>query len=390
MKGTFIQLAAYGVEDLHMKQDPEITFFKKVYKRHTPFAMESIEQVLIDTPSFNSMSTITIRRDGDLISSMYLYVTLPSDPNLTNSYWTNRVGFNLLQKVELYIGKRLIDRMYGLWCHIWTELTHTIDKKNILDILVGTTADNGVSNGVSVVSPLTVRIPLLFSFCRNKGLSIPLVALNEKMDITLKIYFQTKQKCLQSGYAPSGNISNVSLWVDYIFLERLENLNISQRPVDYLIEVNQHLKRNLISSGIKSIALPFTLPVKELFWVVQNKNPLGDKFTDFTYNNTSMISSVQFNFNTKKVFSSGAKPFSYFNYIIPYFYHTGYPDLGINAYPFSIYPEQLDPSGIINFSHLNTATINIETSGNGIFDIFAFSYNILRIDNGEAKLIYNY
>jgi hypothetical protein len=390
MKGTFIQLVAYGVEDLHMKQDPEITFFKKVYKRHTPFSMESIEQVLIDTPSFGNMSTITIKREGDLVSSMYLYVTLPFDQNLTDSYWTNRVGFNLLQKVELYIGKRLVDRVYGLWCHIWTELTQTIDKKNILDRLVGTTGASGTSNGISVVTEWTLVIPLMFSFCRNKGSAIPLVALNAATDITLKVFFQKKENCIQTGFAPSGNITKVSLWVDYIFLERLENLNIAQRPVEYLIEVTQHLRRNLITSGVKSIALPFTLSTKELMWVVQNKTPAGDKFTDFTYNNMSMVTSVQFNFNSKRVFSSGSKPNDYFNYIIPYFRHTGYPDFGINAYSFAIYPEQLDPSGIINFSHLNTATINIETGGNGILDIFALSYNILRIENGNATLIYNY
>ena len=108
MKGTFIQLVSYGIENLHINQDPELTFFKKVYKRHTQFSMESIEQIFINTPQFNSMNTVTIKRDGDLISNMYLQVTLPHDENLTDSYWTNHVGFNLLNKVELYIGKKLI------------------------------------------------------------------------------------------------------------------------------------------------------------------------------------------------------------------------------------------------------------------------------------------
>ena len=390
MKGTFIQLVSYGIENLHMNQDPEITFFKKVYQKHTHFSMESIEQTFIDTPQFNSMSTIMIKRDGDLISNMYLQVTLPSDENLTDSYWTNRVGFNLINKVELYIGKKLIDRLYGLWCHIWVELTHSKDKKDIISKMVGSTNNNGYSNGLNVSSSHVLTIPLLFSFCRNKGLAIPLIALQDNIDITLKIYFEKKENCIQSGKIPSGNLSQVKLWVDYIYLERQENLNFAQRPIEYLVEVNQHLERNLISSGVKSIALPFTLPCKELFWIVRNKKPQNDKFTDFCYNNVSMIKSVQFKFNSKNVFSSGARNNDYFNYIIPYQAHKSLPDTGINAYPFCIYPEQLEPSGIINFSHLTNPCINIETSGNGMLNIFAVCYNILHIEHGEAKMIYKY
>ena len=265
--------------------------------------MESIEQIFINTPQFNSMNTVTIKRDGDLISNMYLQVTLPHDENLTDSYWTNHVGFNLLNKVELYIGKKLIDRLYGLWCHIWVELTHSIDKKNLINKMIGNTSTDGITNGLSVSSPHVLTIPLLFSFCRNKSLAIPIIALQDNIDITLKIYFEKKDNCIQSGPMPSGNLSKAKLWVDYIYLERQENLNFAQRPIEYLVEVNQHLERNLISSGIKNIALPFTLPCKELLWVVRNKKPLGDKFTDFCYNNNSMIKSVQFKFNSKNVFS---------------------------------------------------------------------------------------
>ena len=390
MKGTFIQLVSYGIENLHINQDPELTFFKKVYKRHTQFSMESIEQIFINTPQFNSMNTVTIKRDGDLISNMYLQVTLPHDENLTDSYWTNHVGFNLLNKVELYIGKKLIDRLYGLWCHIWVELTHSIDKKNLINKMIGNTSTDGITNGLSVSSPHVLTIPLLFSFCRNKSLAIPIIALQDNIDITLKIYFEKKDNCIQSGPMPSGNLSKVKLWVDYIYLERQENLNFAQRPIEYLVEVNQHLERNLISSGIKNIALPFTLPCKELLWVVRNKKPLGDKFTDFCYNNNSMIKSVQFKFNSKNVFSSGARDNNYFNYIIPYQAHTSLPDKGINAYTFCIYPENLDPSGIINFSYLTNPCINIETNGNGILHIFAICYNVLHIEKGDAKMIYRY
>jgi hypothetical protein len=390
MKGTFIQLIAYGAENLPLMSDPEITFFKKVYNRHTHFSMESMQNLFDNKPLFNGISWITVGRLGDLVSSMYFQVTLPYDPMKTDSYWTNRIGFNLINRVELYIGKRLIDRLYGLWCHIWVELTHSIDKKNLINRLVGSTSNNGYTNGLDVATKHTLTIPLLFSFSRHKGLAIPLIALNENTDITMKFFFSKKQDCIQNGPLPLGDLTDCSVWIDYIFLEKLENLNIAQRPVEYLMEVTQHLQRNIITSSVRTIQLPFTLPCKELIWVVQNIKPYGDKFTDFTNNSDSTVKSVQFQFNSKNVFSSGARNYDYFNYIVPYQCHTGYPDLGINAYSFSLYPEQLDPSGIMNFSQLNNPCMNIQTTGNGNISIFSLSYNVLKIENGDGNMIYRY
>jgi hypothetical protein len=103
-----------------------------------------------------------------------------------------------------------------------------------------------------------------------------------------------------------------------------------------------------------------------------------------------MINDMQLQFNTKNVFSSGARDNNYFNYIQAYNYHKGFPDLGINCYSFAINPEQYSPSGFINFKHLSTAVMNITTKENGFIHIFAFSYNILKIKFGEISLEYNY
>lgn len=420
MKGSLIQLVSYGAENLHLMQDPEITFFKKVYKRHTSFSIESID-IQVQNPRFDSMTTVIIRKDGDLISRMYLEFTLPYDPTLTTTFWTNRVGFNILQKIELYIGTNLVDRSYGLWCHIWSELTHTIDKKHTLDILVGTKGADGVSAGISATKPWKLVVPLMFSFCRHSGCAIPVVALSEGIDISLNIYFEALENCIQTGDLPNGTMTDVKLWVDYIYLERQETLDIVQNRIEYLIEVNQHILRN--TTNIEEVIyLPFTLSVKEILWVVQSNNIRDDitrdKFTDFTAipkdittdifatmnntsneittmsNRTSAVVGVQFYFNSNPVFSSYSdiRPFDYFNYVIPYLCHTGFPDLGINAYSFALYPEQLDPSGIINFSALdnNSNSLNIITNDDGICSIFAHSYNILAIEGGEASLVYTF
>jgi hypothetical protein len=275
--------------------------------------------------------------------------------------------------------------------HIWAELTHTNDMKQLLIPMVGTTSNNGNTDGLICTTSHKLIIPLFFYFCRNPGCAIPLNAIRNNQDLTLKFFFEKKENCIQTGDIPVDDISEASIWADYVFLETEENRLYVQKPLEYLIEVNQHLERNLKTAGTKAIRLPFTLPCKELFWVVYKLDSVNDKFTNFTDdNNNSMINDMQLQFNTKNVFSSGARDNNYFNYIQAYNYHKGYPDLGINCYSFAVNPEQYSPSGFINFKHVSTAVMNITTKDNGFIHIFAFSYNILKIKFGEISLEYNY
>ena len=389
-RGGLIQLVSFGAEDLILTADPQITFFKSTYKRHVDFAIESIQCFFTDIPGFNTTSNIILRRQGDLLSKLYLEVTLPYDINLTNTYWTNRIGFNLINRVELYIGKKLIDRLYGIWMHIWIELTHKNDMKQLISKMVGTTHNDGFSDGLPVNKPHTLLIPLPFFFCRNSGLSIPLNAIRNNQDVSLKFFFEKKENCIQAGDIPLGDISNVSIWADYIFLETEDNRIYLQTPLEYLIEVVQHLERNLVSPGSKSIRLPFTLPCKELAWAVYDVNRSGDKFTDFTSGHNSMVKNVQFKLNTKNLFSSGSRDNNYFNYVQSYQHHKVYPDIGINSYSFALYPDELSPSGVLNFKYISTSVMNIETYGNGYIHIFGLCYNILKIKGGNIDLVYKY
>jgi hypothetical protein len=128
--GGLMQLVAYGAQDVYLTANPQVTFFKQLYRRHSNFAMESIEQTFNGVASFGKKVTAIIARNGDLISKTYLQATLPSvsasdlDAASVSSFsWIPYVGQYLIKSVEIEIGGQQIDKHYGDWLHIWNELT---------------------------------------------------------------------------------------------------------------------------------------------------------------------------------------------------------------------------------------------------------------------------
>jgi len=172
--GALLDLVAHGVQDIYLIGNPEMTYFKAVYKRHSNFAMESILGTLDGTPDFGQRIVCKVPRSGDLLSTVIVEVdlpqlttTTPGDDEHSIQYIPN-IGYSLIQYVELRIGGQQIDRQYGEWMYIWNELTKSDEKKRALDVMVRANPTNG---------PVTLMIPLEFWFCRNIGNSLPLVAL---------------------------------------------------------------------------------------------------------------------------------------------------------------------------------------------------------------------
>lgn len=181
--GALLDLVAHGVQDIYLIGNPEMTFFKAVYKRHSNFAMESILGTLDGTPDFGQRLVCKVPRSGDLLSTVIieadvpqLTTTTPGDDEHSIQYIPN-VGYSLIQYVELRIGGQQIDKQYGEWMYIWNELTKTDEKKRALDVMVRANPSNG---------PMTLMIPLEFWFCRNIGNSLPLVAL-QYHDVEIEI-----------------------------------------------------------------------------------------------------------------------------------------------------------------------------------------------------------
>ena len=196
-----MQLVAYGAQDVFLTGTPEITFWKVSYRRHTNFAMESIEQTFSGQADFGRRVTCTISRNGDLAYRTYLQVTLPEINQSMTSYarWLDFIGEQLVAQVEVEIGGQRIDRQYGDWMHIWNQLTMSEEQKRGYFKMIGNTtqltyitdpgfagvsgpcASTGSINQVcaprNALPETTLYIPLQFWFNRNPGLALPLIAL---------------------------------------------------------------------------------------------------------------------------------------------------------------------------------------------------------------------
>jgi len=311
-----MQLVSYGAQDIYISGNPQITFWKVLYKRHTNFAVESIEVTFNGQADFNKRVTAVINRNADLMYKTYVQVVLPQITlsttasvstfgvgNATQGFrWLNYIGHRLIKQVEIEIGGQRIDRQYGDWMQIWTQLSTEAGTVRALDSLIGNTHDlvlmkraTGIGLDATCTSSettiscvpragtpaKTLYIPLQFWFCRNPGLAIPLIAL-QYHEVRINVDFETWQNCqytetsIGAATQPAAqSLAAASLYVDYVYLDTEERRRFAQQSHEYLIEQVQYTGAESITSSSNKIQLNFNHPVKELQWVVQR-----DSFVD--------------------------------------------------------------------------------------------------------------
>jgi len=383
MGGGLMQLVAYGAQDIYLTGNPQITFFKVVYRRHTNFSMEAIEQTFNGSADFGKRVTCTVSRNGDLMHKVYLQVTVPE--LASGKSFAANLGQALIKYAEVEIGGQRIDKHYGDWMHIWNELSQEAGKKAGYGLMTG--AALGAQSAET-----DLYIPLEFWFCRNPGLALPLIAL-QYHEVKINIEFRALSEIVTSGV--SASLSAASLYVDYIYLDTDERRRFAQVSHEYLIEQVQFTGDESVSSLSNKIKLNFNHPCKELVWVVQRDDAVlvTDTFdyTDSSNNNPVLIAKLQLNGHDRFSERMGR----YFNLVQPYQHHTNVPKAGINVYSFGLKPEEHQPSGTCNMSRIDNATLQLTltsetfTDGDAKVRVYATNYNVLRIMSGMGGLAYS-
>jgi hypothetical protein len=308
MAGALMQIVAYGAQDLFLTGTPEITYWKVSYRRHTNFAMESIEQTFQGQADFGRRVSAVLSRNGDLAYRTYLQVTLPEIGQFDATCyarWLDYVGEQMISQVEVEIGGQRIDRQYGDWMHIWNQLTMSSEQQKGYWKMIGHTTQltyitdpsfadvagpcAGSAGPAQVCAPrnalpeTTLYVPLQFWFTKNPGLALPLIAL-QYHEVKINLDIRPIGECLWAvrkldAAASEGSVSMTnayqqslvaaSLYIDYIFLDTDERRKMAQNPHEYLIEQLQFTGDESVGSSSNKIKLNFNHPCKELVWVVQ-------------------------------------------------------------------------------------------------------------------------
>lgn len=408
-----------------------IRVFKVVYRRHTNFAIESIEQTFNGQADFGKKVTVTVSRNGDLITRVYLQVDLPKivavdgTPNDNTDVfcaWTKNLGHIMIKQVEVEIGGQRIDRQYGEWLTIWAELTlqpgHVVGYAE----MIGNTGD--MWTFAPELPAKQIYVPLQFWFNRNPGLALPLIALQyHEVKINLEFrplaeLLKCKTNELEDGVfvdRPTGvSMQAASLFIDYIYLDTDERRRFAQVSHEYLIEQLQFTGEETINGANNKIRLNFNHPVKELVWVARLEDAETEcQWSNFTdgvvgsaaYSGGNPMVEAKLQLNGHDRFQVRAA--RYFNLVQPYQHHTNIPATGIYVYSFALKPEEHQPSGTANFSRIDNATFQMvfnpalflgtdAVNPVQVLDgrtvkllIYAVNYNVLRIMSGMGGLAYS-
>jgi hypothetical protein len=274
---------------------------------------------------------------------------------------------------------------------IWNELTQKAEQLEGYDKMIGnTTSFVPVSPGVTVGGG-TLYIPLQFWFCRNPGLALPLIALQYhevKFNITFR---RASDLYILAGTSPvivgTPSLGNTSFYVDYVYLDTDERRQFAQVQHEYLIEQLQFTGDESFSSTAVKSKLSFNHPCKELVWVVQrDANVTAQQYFDYsTGSDAHHLVDAKLLLNGQDRFST--RQATYFGLVQPYQHHTRSPSTGIYCYSFAVNPEDHQPSGSVNMSRIDNATLQLTLVSSAAckLRVYAINYNVLRVMSGMGS-----
>jgi hypothetical protein len=411
-----LQLIARGRQDVYLTGAPQTTFFKQVYRRYTPFSIESIPIEFDGNADFGRRISCTIPRKADLLWQMFIEVELPplpqpeaGDPNL----WVNDIAHALIEDISIEIGDKEIDKHTGRWLNIWGELTTPAEKRDGYNAMIGH-VNTYPSGAPDPTQPLHLTIPLRFWFNQSIGAALPLIAL-QAHPVRLILHLRPFQELWwnQAAFCPPPvgpcptlppvSITRFQLFGDYIYLDTEERRRFASMEHEYLIEQLQINPPISVPAAAAStnIRLHFNHACKEFLWVVQQER-MEAAHEWFNYGNcsecdvpctpTDLLASAILRLDGYDRFHRrGAR---YFRLTQPYQYHTNVPDNFIYLYSFSVQPENDEqPTGSLNASKISDIQLSLafntaELTESRMVHVYARNYNVLRIVGGLGGLAF--
>ena len=393
MGGGLMQLVAYGAQDIYLTGNPQITFWKVVYRRCTNFAIESVEQTFMGNATPGSRATATISRNGDLVSNCVLEVDITTKDD-NNGVLSAGGIHNLVESVEVEIGGQKIDKHYAAWLQIWAELSNAhFGPKDDDSAPVASGYGKAVGSSLAKDKTQTLYCPLVFWFNRNPGLALPLIALQYH---EVKFNFQFAAVTALALGTAAGQVpvvNSIKMYVDYIYLDTEERRRFAQQSHEYLIDQVQYtgaVAKSGAAGTSQSLRLDFNHPCKELVWVLRASNSHQTAFAEQSGSTKPGSALLQLNGHDR----FAKRPMNYFTRMQTMQHHTNVPAGDrVACYSFGLRPEDHQPSGTCNFSRIDNATLqlkdDVNAAANNEYQVYATNYNVLRIMSGMGGLAYS-
>jgi hypothetical protein len=436
--GGLLQLVAVGKQDVFLTGNPQISFFKMVYRRYTNFAVESQPMYFDGTANFGQRISCLIPRRGDLLGKVYIDVLLPgltlNDGSNTPVSYVNSIGNALIQEITFEVGEQQIDKQTGEWMEIWEQLTTPAGQRDALNTMIGRVDGYNIPDLIPgpASEGLRLYIPLQFYFCKNPGLYLPLLALQYhpiRINITispLQSLFYSQQLILVPNCSLTvnpANITSMMLWGDYVYLDTEERRRFVSQSHEYLIEQIQYtpLIGVTASQAQVNIQTDFNHPIKEFIFVAR-RDFMNQVHEFFNYSSlatneavptpvqpffmpgqvrTDLISTALLQLDGYDRFQVRQAP--YFRLVQPYDHHTTTPVQNfLYCYSLALRPEDAQPTGTLNASRIDSVNWQIVMNPNLNFPeasppvsrgpctirIYATNYNVFRVVNGFGGVLF--
>lgn len=399
------QLVAGSSADTMLYGTPQVTFFKSVWRRPTPHAVEAVLQTWNGTADFGRKCSCTIARVGDLCHRLYLEVRLPALP--PSLRWTNAVGLALIKAAECELGGVVLDRHGAEWLDVWSELSTEQGRKRGFDKMVGRFEDWDPSDDRRCLGAgdavLFVPLPFWFSGSES-GNALPMVAITYHQ-LRINLEFRPVAElvvcsdpatslptALAMPFVPPS--ADIQLYADMVYLASSERRRWAKMPHELLISSVQQVAEDIIiveGNPLRNrrITLPFSHPLKELLWVYVPNEPASStmpRFFDYqaAFDDITLLTNAQER--------QTSRPGQYYTLVQPYQHHARVPDKPVYVYSFALQPEPTQPSGSLNATAMSLELVfrvTMPERSHGKFLCFAVGYNILRIANGLSGIAFS-
>ena len=430
-----VQLETSGPQDAFFTDNPEYTYFIKNFQKHTNFAPFFVDLDVEGEVEFGNTIRCTIpQNQGDLLKTVSMKVELSAiDQSLTSGYdgfgYVESIGHAMIEHVEILIGGQVIQRIPSDFLAIYSDNYVTQTKQHNLAKLIGKPplefSGTPVSNNDILgylgfaTSNQKYFVDIPFYFYNNLELAVPLCAITgQEIEIIIKlrdakdcIYGRhtSDQESYYTGLSPTGLIKSLKLTTEMISLDEEEKQMLLSKKIDYIITQVQESK-GIIPVNTTSIfkhKLEFKNPIKELFFVIQRIRKVVNGFfiSSFNYDSPNqVINNLYTNYENLNNLELTLDDSIILDNVTGNAINLRAVQSGIHhsrtqlfrryySYSFSLEPERWYPTGQRNFSLIKEQFVKLDLHPDNVADrelrVLGLSYNILRVENGIAKTLFN-